>query len=86
MNDNKIFEILNNLFFYFEENIFVNDGVWSRKANLIFAFADYIEGLTDSQISNYLKTNSLDTINRFRFLAKQGIENWLKENMKTLMI
>lgn len=86
MNDKKIFEILNELFFNFEENIFINDGVWSKKANLIFAFSDYIENFTDTQIAEYLKTNDLRLIERFRFIARQGIEKWLNDNMKTLMI
>lgn len=86
MTDKKIFEILNWLFLNFEENIFVNDGVWPRKVNLIFAFWDYVEDLTDLQISDILKTNSIDNINRFRDIAKQGIEKWLNDNMKTLMI
>ena len=86
MTDKKIFEILNGLFLNFEEDIFVNDGVWPRKVNLIFAFWDYVEDLTDLQISDILKTNSIDNINRFRDIAKQGIEKWLNDNMKTLMI
>ena len=86
MNDKKIFSILTELFFYFEENIFINDGVWPRKANLIFAFSDYIEKMSDAQIAEYLKTNNIKLIERFRFIAHQGIETWLKNNMKTLMI
>ena len=86
MSDKKIFEILNWLFIDFEENIFINDGVWPRKVNLIFAFWDYVESLSDLQISDILKTNNPSNIERFRLIAKQGIENWLNENMKTLMI
>ena len=86
MNDKKIFEILNELFFYFEDNLFINDGIWPRKANLIFAFSDFIENMSDAQIADYLKTNNVALIERFRFIAKQGIEKWLNDNMKTLMI
>ena len=86
MSDKKIFEILNWIFFDFEENIFINDGIWPRKVNLIFAFWDYIENLSDLQISDILKTNNPSNIERFRLIAKQGIEKWLNENMKTLMI
>ena len=42
MTDEQLTFILNTVFFDFEDNIFVNDGVWPRKVNLIFAFADYI--------------------------------------------
>lgn len=86
MNDKKIFDILNELFFYFEQNEFTNNGVWPRKVNLIFAFSDYIENMKDLQIAEYLKTNDICLIERFRFIARQGIENWLRNNMKTLMI
>ena len=86
MDDKKIFDILNELFFSFEQNEFINNGVWPRKVNLIFAFSDYIENMEDAQIAEYLKTNNTFLIERFRFIAYQGIENWLKNNMKTLMI
>ena len=86
MPDKEIFEILNWLFVNFEENIFINEGVWPRKVNLIFAFWDYIEDMTDLQISDILKTNDPNNIDKFRLMAKQGIEKWLNENMKTLMI
>ena len=86
MPDKEIFEILNWLFVNFEENIFINEGVWPRKVNLIFAFWDYIEDMTDLQISDILKTNAPNNIDKFRLMAKQGIEKWLNENMKTLMI
>ena len=86
MNDEIINEKLNELFFYYENNIFVNDGVWPRQANLIFAFSDYIENLSDAYIADLLKTNDINIIDRFRYLADLGIEKWLKANMKTLMI
>ena len=86
MSDKKIELILNNLFFNFEQNIFINNGVWSRKANLVFAFSDYIEEFSDNKIANLLKTNNPKLILRFRYIARLGIENWLKQNMKTLMI
>ena len=86
MNNENLFNILNEVFFNFEENIFVNDGVWPRKVNLIFAFLDYVESLSDAQISEILLTNDAKLIERFRFCARQGIEKWLNENMKTLMI
>ena len=86
MNHNYIYNILNELFFNFEENIFINNGVWPRKVNLIFSFLDYIEELSDAQIADILKTNNANMIDAFRFMARQGIEKWLNENMKTLMI
>lgn len=82
----NLYNILNEVFFDFEENIFVNNGVWPRKVNLIFAFLDYIEAMSDAQIADILATNDASLINQFRIIAKQGIEKWLNDNMKTLMI
>ncbi len=86
MTDERLKFILDEIFFDFEDNIFVNDGVWPRKVNLIFAFADYIEEMTDTEIAYYLETEDPKLIGKFRFVARQGIELWLKENMKTLMM
>ena len=60
--------------------------MWPRKVNLIFSFWDYIEGLSDKQIADFIKTSSVERIENFRNIARQGIEKWLNENMKTLMI
>ena len=86
MNNQQMFFILNELFFHFEDNIFVNEGVWPRKVNLIFAFSDYIENMHDAEIALYIGSEADEDIKKFRDLARQGIEIWLKENMKTLMI
>jgi hypothetical protein len=86
MNDNRISQILDSIFLDFEENIFINDGVWPRRVNLVFAFSDYIESMTDAEIAYYLHDHHPDTITRFRFIARRGVELWLKENMKTLVI
>ncbi|MCQ2741122.1 MAG: hypothetical protein MJ210_03280 [Alphaproteobacteria bacterium] len=86
MTDTDYFTYLDELFYNFEQNIFVNDGHWPRKVNLAFGFSDYIENLSDAEIAAFLKTNDIKKINRFSFLAQQGIEQWFKQNMKTLMI
>lgn len=86
MDNENYYNILNELFFSFEENIFVNNGIWPRKVNLIFAFWDYIETMSDAQIADILITDDATKIEQFKFAAKQGIEKWLNENMKTLMI
>ncbi len=86
MTDEQLTFILNTVFFDFEDNIFVNDGVWPRKVNLIFAFADYIEEMTDAEIAYYLETENPKLIEKFRLTARKGIELWLKQNMKTLMM
>ena len=86
MNDNQILAAINWLFFYFEQNIFQNDGVWPRQVNLIFAFCDYIESMLDEEICVHLMSESKKDVERFRFLVCDGTEKWLKENMKTLVI
>ncbi len=86
MTDEYIHKILTELFFNFEDNIFINDGIWPRKANLVFAFSDYIEAMPDAEIAAYLLTEDSKVIDKFRYIARQGIEHWLKDNMKTLMI
>ena len=78
--------LLDELFFYFEENIFENNGPWPRKVNLIFAFSDYIKSLSDRDIAEFLGNGSPKEIENFRELADKGIDTWLKANMKTLML
>ena len=86
MNKQNIYNILNNLFYGFENHIFVNNGVWPRNVNLVFAFSDYVEEMTDAEIGGYILSQKKEDIDEFRNIARQGIENWLKENMKTLVI
>lgn len=85
MTDELLHQILDETFFDFETNRFENNGVWPRRANLIFAFADYIETLSDEDIAERLNSDDARLIKRFRTTAKQGIDKWLEENMKTLM-
>ena len=40
----------------------------------------------DAEIALYIGSEADEDIKKFRDLARQGIEIWLKENMKTLMI
>ena len=86
MTDKQLRRILDEVFFDFEHRHFKNDGVWTRRVNLVFAFADYIESLSDEEIAARLKSNNKKLIARFRFTAGQGIDKWLDENMKTLML
>lgn len=86
MNNDFFRNVLDELFFLFENNIFVNDGVWPRSVNLIFAFTDYMENMLDEEISIYINSEKKEDIENFRLVARQGIEHWLKQNMKTLMM
>ncbi len=42
--------------------------------------------MLDEEISFYINSEKKDDIENFRLVARQGIEYWLKQNMKTLMI
>ena len=86
MSNKTLNSLLDELFFYFEENIFENNGPWPRKVNLIFSFSDYIKSLSDEEIATFLENNEPQEIESFRKIACEGIDTWLKANMKTLML
>lgn len=86
MTNQELNNILNDVFFDFENNLFINEGCWPRKVNLIFAFADYIDTLSDEDIAEKLNSTDAFLIDKFRKTATKGIDLWLKENMKTLML
>ena len=78
MTDTELNTILTRLFFDYEENHFENIGVWPRRVNLVFGFADYAAALSDWEIA--------ENIARFRQAVDKGVSAWLEENMKTLLI
>ena len=86
MTNKQLQKILDEVFFDFESKYFQNNGIWPRRVNLVFAFSDYIETLTDDEIIEYLGSTNKKLISLFRKNAKQGIDKWLNENMKTLML
>ena len=81
--DQLLFE---EIFFDFEQNVFVNEGTWPRKVNLVFAFADYISDISDEDLAIYLKTTNPRSIQKFRASAQKSIDLWLQQNIKTLML
>ncbi len=86
MTQQQINSILNALFWDFEQNKFINDGVWPYKVNLIFAFADYIETLKEEDVIPFVSEDIFLDVDLIKQKAQQGINLWLNENMKTLMI
>lgn len=86
MTQHQLQYILDALFWNFEQNIFINDGVWPRQVNLIFAFADYIEGLTEQDVLPFINEGTFLDLNLIKQQAMKGINLWLDENMKTLMM
>ena len=86
MTKEQLHYILDALFYNFEQNIFVNDGVWPRQANLIFAFADYIDNLQEEDVLAFLPKDVQFDLESIKHAAMEGINLWLNENMKTLMM
>lgn len=82
----KINDIANEIFWYFEENIFENCGSYPRNTNLIFAFADYMDAMSDDEITQYLKLCDSKDVACFRQIIKDGINAWLKYNVKTMIL
>lgn len=71
---------------YFEENIFVNNGRFSYNTNLVFAFADYIDSLSDDRLSEFLENGNAEDVKAFRQMLGQGIDRWLEQFSKTMAI
>lgn len=86
MYQQQINSILNALFWNFEQHKFVNDGVWPYQVNLIFAFADYIETLKEDDVLPFVSESTFIDLELIKEKARQGIDLWLNDNMKTLMI
>lgn len=86
MTQQQINSILNALFWDFEQNKFINSGFWPYKVNLIFAFADYIEALKEEDVIPFVSEDIFLDVDLIKQKAQQGINLWLNENMKTLMM
>ena len=88
MTNTELNTILTRLFFDYEENHFENTGVWPRRVNLVFGFADYAAALKDWEIADLLgeDNDTPENIARFRQAADKGVSAWLEENRKTLLI
>lgn len=86
MNDYQIDSVLNILFYNFEQNLFINDGIWPRQVNLVFAFADYIEAMSEEDIIPFIPKDAQPDLKAIKNRALQGINLWLQQNMKTLMM
>lgn len=85
------------LFAWFEQNKFVNSGVYPRNTNLVFAFADFIDSLSDDKLLEILNFDNDILVNNkteasqievehFRSIVKEGIDSWLRYNAKTMAI
>lgn len=86
MTEKELKEKADNLWFYYAENIFENNGNYSYSTNLVFSFADYIENISDTDFADYLQCSDINTVNQFKKMLNRAIDNWLKDNSKTLAI
>lgn len=56
MDNKQLKQKANELWYFFENNIFINDGKFSYNTNLVFAFADYVEELTNIDLLEFLQS------------------------------
>lgn len=86
MNNKNITITLNRLFMDFAENKFENRGNWPSKVNLILEFSDYINNINKRQMRRFAPKGAKISLKALKKAANAGIDLWLKENMKTMMI
>ena len=86
MTQEELREKADELWCFFEQNVFKNEGIYSYNTNLVFAFADYVDGLSDDDLSDFLNSDDVATIDNFRVMLNSGIEKWLTDFSKTFMI
>ena len=74
------------LWIYYAENIFENNGIYSYTTNLVFSFADYVENLSDKDLSDYLECTDSNMITHFRDMLNNAIDAWINDFSKTMAI
>lgn len=75
-----------NLFWWFENNLFKNEGDYPRKTNLVFEFSDWLEKVDGSELAErlglYADFKDVDdvenAVNQAREEMMRGIDNWLR--------
>lgn len=75
-----------NLFWWFENNLFKNEGDYTRKTNLVFEFSDWLEKVDGSELAErlglYADFKDVDdvenAVNQAREEMMRGIDNWLE--------
>ena len=70
-------EKIDNLFSWFENNKFTNEGNYPRSTNLVFEFDEWIRELSDISLSEYLGV-SLKSAVQARKMISAGIDKWLE--------
>ena len=75
-----------NLFWWFENNLFKNEGNYPRATNLVFEFSDWLEKVDGSELAErlglYADFKDVDdvenAVNQAREEMMRGIDNWLR--------
>lgn len=75
-----------NLFWWFENNLFKNEGNYPRATNLVFEFSDWLENVDGSELAErlglYADFKDVDDVenaaNQAREEMMRGIDNWLE--------
>lgn len=75
-----------NLFWWFENNLFKNEGNYPRATNLVFEFSDWLEKVDGSELAErlglYADFKDVDDVenaaNQAREEMMRGIDNWLR--------
>lgn len=88
MNKQAIDAKLNQLFWWFEENEFKNDGEWGRRMNLVFEFADFLDSQTVDDLAEIINCNEDEAL-EIKKIGAAGCSEWLRKpfffmkNLKT---
>ena len=77
---------IDNLFWWFEENLFKNEGDYPRQTNLVLEFADYVDDASDFELAERLDLykeykddeEALEVVRHIRTEILNGIDKWLE--------
>ncbi len=86
MDNKQLKQKADEFWYFFENNIFINEGNFSYNTNLVFAFADYIEELTNNELLEFLQSEAEKDAIQFRKMLKDGVNRWLDDFAKTFVI
>lgn len=84
--EKKYKDKLDELFFWFENNEFKNEGNYPRNTNLVLEFSDYIDKLDDDDLVDKLELladykdpdDALKAAAAIRIEIENGIDRWLE--------
>ena len=83
-SNQKLKDKAGELFTYFEFNKFSNELTHCPRINLVLEFCDYVNQLSDWELSDWLETGDISDVARFRQMINQGADIWLGDLIKTI--